>query len=150
MKKISVLYWSGTGNTEKMAELITEGLKKSSVQNEFQVVIKPVSDARAEDIKNSDLLVLGSPAMGVEEIDDAEMAPFLKKTIDAYTDKSIALFGSFGWGDGEWMENWEGMMKSYGAKLVADSLTLMDGPEGETEERCIKYGEHLFGMLYEN
>lgn len=149
MKRISILYWSGTGNTEKMAELITDGLKKSNGQNEFQVVMKPVSAARAEDIENSDLVVLGSPAMGAEEIDDTEMAPFIRKTIDAYKDKLIALFGSFGWGDGEWMENWQAMMESYGAKIVADGLMIMDAPEGRTEETCINYGERLYSMLHE-
>lgn len=147
MKKVAIIYWSGTGNTEKMADLIEQGFKESINHQKIELSCKSVSDASWKDLESVDLILLGCPAMGVEELEDSEMQPFLEKTADSYQDKALALFGSYGWGDGEWMENWQNMMNSYGAKQVIDSLMIQEMPEGASEELCLQFGRRLAETL---
>ena len=147
MKKVTIIYWSGTGNTEKMAELIENGLKGSISHQEIRIVCKSVTDARLKDLESVDLILLGCPAMGVEEVDDTEMLPFLEKTAELYSNKRLALFGSYGWGDGEWMEKWEEMMTSYGAIMATESLIIQEMPEGESEDVCLRFGRSLAEAL---
>lgn len=143
--KIGIIYWTSTGNTEKMAKLIAQGFQQ--VSQEDEICVKSVSESSRNDIEQSDILVLGCPAMGVEEIDTSEMEPFIKAHAQAFTDKSIALFGSYGWGDGEWMQDWETMMDGLGAKIELDSLIVNESPEGDSEEACIAFGQAVKGVL---
>lgn len=136
--KTTVIYWSSTGNTEKMANLIGQGLLKSGVDIEVQ--IKHVSESKENDIEQSDLVLIGSPAMGVEEIDTSEMEPFIINNKQAFNGKPIGLFGSFGWGDGEWMDSWVDMMTGLGAKIIIESLMVNEEPEGDSEQECLEFG----------
>lgn len=137
--KTTIIYWSSTGNTKKMAQYIGEGLLQSKVD----VDLKEVSNCSKEDIENSDIVILGCSAMGVEEIDGSEMEPFINTNKEAFKDKSIALFGSYGWGDGEWMETWETMMDTNGARLECDSLMVNEMPEGESADACVAFGKSI-------
>lgn len=139
MENISIIYWSGSGNTEKMASLINEGLRKKGI-NAKQL---PVSEASAKDVENAELIILGSPSMGAEVIEESEMEPFVEEIRNIVNGKKMALFGSYGWGDGEWMRNWEERMKDYGADLISDGLIVNYTPEGEEAERCIEFGRNL-------
>ncbi len=139
MKNICIIYWSGTGNTKKMAELIDKGVTEKGESSKLTAVLS----ATVEDVNDADILVLGSPSMGSEVVEETEMEPFIESIKEAVKGKSIALFGSYGWGDGEWMRNWEERMLGYGANLVQDSLIVNECPEGDDEIRCIEFGKSL-------
>ncbi len=140
MKKATVIYWSGTGNTEKMAEAIVEGIKVKDVD----VTLKEVSEASVEDVFESDVVALGCPSMGAEELEDSEMEPFVEAlNNEKIKGKPIALFGSYDWGDGEWMINWEERMKSYGANLIGDGIIVNLTPEEDGLKKCKELGENL-------
>ncbi|QAA35151.1 flavodoxin [Clostridium manihotivorum] len=139
MSKVSIIYYSGTGNTEKMAELISSGVS----QKESQVKLLQVSSATLDDIADSDIVVLGSPSMGNEVIEESEMEPFVESLKDIISGKKVALFGSYGWGDGEWMRNWQDRMSEYGAVLIGDGLIVNGYPEDEEENRCIEFGKSI-------
>lgn len=141
MAKILIVFWSGTGNTEKMAELIAQGAKNSGAT----VDIRNVALASPELIDNYDAVALGSPAMGVEVIEEDEMEPFVESIKDKVSGKKLALFGSYDWGDGEWMESWKERMTDYGA-LVLDTLIVHLAPEGDSEQECINLGAKLASL----
>ncbi|KZL90567.1 flavodoxin [Clostridium magnum] len=139
MKNIVIIYWSGTGNTEAMANGIAEGVKLENVH----IKSLNVGDASVEDIINADVVALGCPSMGAEELEESEMEPFVDSISQAINNKNVALFGSYGWGDGEWMRNWEDRMKNCGAKLVQNGLIINNEPDDEGLELCRKLGEKL-------
>ncbi|MBR9648423.1 flavodoxin [Clostridium tyrobutyricum] len=139
MSKVNIIYWTGTGNTESMANLIAEGAKEKGAD----VNLINVSSASESDVKDADVVALGSPAMGAEVIEESEMEPFVESISGAVSGKKIALFGSYGWGDGEWMRSWVERMEGYGANLVNDGLIVNEAPEGESEEECKNLGKEL-------
>ena len=114
MKKV-VVYWSGTGNTEEIANKIAADLGCDAFS---------VSAISASDALENDLIIFGCPAMGAEELEDAEFKPFYDEVMASIGDKKVALFGSYGWGDGEWMRNWEAEV---GANLVTNGLIVNGG-----------------------
>lgn len=114
MKKI-VVYWSGTGNTLEIANKIAEDLGCEAVS---------VSDTSVDDVLANDLIVFGCPAMGSEELEEDEFKPFYESVMQSIGDKKVALFGSYGWGDGEWMRNWEQEVSS---NLVTSGLIVNGG-----------------------
>lgn len=139
MKRVYIVFWSGTGNTEKMAQLINQGV----IENAGSAKLTNVSEASIEDIKDADVLALGSPSMGNETIEETEMEPFIDSIKKYVKDKPVVLFGSYGWGDGEWMRSWEDVMSSYGANIIKNSLIVNGYPEGEEEARCIEFGKSI-------
>jgi flavodoxin short chain len=136
--QINIIYWSGTGNTEAMAKLIAEGAQGAGAV----VAIKNVSEASAADL-DADVIALGCPSMGAEVLEESEFEPFIQSIEGSVSGKKLALFGSYGWGDGEWMRNWSARMESVGALLTVDSLTVNDAPGGEEAERCRAFGAAL-------
>ncbi|WP_338433297.1 flavodoxin [Clostridium tyrobutyricum] len=139
MSKVNIIYWTGTGNTESMANLIADGAKEKGAD----VNLINVSSASEADVKDADVIALGSPAMGAEVIEESEMEPFVESISGAVSGKKIALFGSYGWGDGEWMRSWVERMEGYGSNLVNDGLIVNEAPEGESEEECKNLGKEL-------
>ena len=142
MSKILVTYWSGTGNTEKMAELITQGAKAKGAE----VDCKNISEVGVDDALAYDVLVIGSPSMGAEVVEESEIEPFVESLSDKAKDRKIGIFGSYGWGDGEWMRNWADRMKGYGANLLDDGLIAHETPEGDEANACVAWGESLAGF----
>ena len=114
MKKILITYWSGTGNTEQMANLVAEGASGDGIE----VILKNVSETSTDDVKNADAVALGCPAMGDEVLEESEMEPFVDSISSIVEGKPCVIFGSFGWGDGKWMRDWYEKMEGYKAKLV--------------------------------
>lgn len=137
--KISIVYWSATGNTEAMAGLIKEGAEGAG----HTVDVKTVDRAGAADITDVDVAVLGCPAMGAEVLEEGEFEPYIQSILPVVSGRKVALFGSYDWGDGEWMRNWTEQMKEAGALLVADGLIVNNAPEGEDTERCRAFGRAL-------
>ena len=105
MGNVSIVYWSGTGNTEAMAAAMAEGAKDAGAEVELLTVDK----AEAAAISEAKAFALGCPAMGAEELEEGEMEPFMAELDSQIAGKTIALFGSYGWGGGEWMRDWESL-----------------------------------------
>ena len=137
--KIAIIYWSATGNTELMAQNVEKGIKNAGGEAD----IFSVSDFNTSDINNYSKLALGCPAMGAEVLEESEFQPFYDEIRDKLSNKKVALFGSYDWGDGEWMRNWEEDVKSTGASLVKDGLITNLTPDDNAISECIKLGEEL-------
>ena len=124
MNKVAVVFWSGTGNTEQMAEAVAEGAKSAGAE----VTLANVNDFDSSSVADFDGIAFGCPAMGAEVLEDSEFEPVFNECESALNGKSIALFGSYGWGDGEWMRNWEDTCKGDGANLVCETMLPMTTP----------------------
>lgn len=138
MSKVAVIYWSGTGNTKNMAEAVLNGAKSANADAELYIV----SDISVADAANYDAIALGCPAMGAEELEESEFAPFFDALESSLSGKKIGLFGSYGWGDGEWMRNWEERAKSAGANVVA-AVIANEAPDDEAVKNCEELGKAL-------
>ena len=114
MQKTAIIYWSGTGNTEAMASAILEGAKEVNPDTKCYTV----SDLTADEAAAYDTLILGCPAMGAEVLEEEEFEPFFTALEASLSGKNVALFGSYGWGDDEWMRLWEDRVKEAGANMV--------------------------------
>lgn len=134
---MKVIYWSQTGNTERMAELIAKGIEEGGKSAE----LVELSGVSIDDLKDEEVIIFGSPAYGAEELEETEVEPFVASLEGNINGKKVALFGSWGWGDGAWMKDLEERIKSYGAELIGEGLTVKELPEGEDEARCIEFGK---------
>lgn len=142
MSKVVVAYWSGTGNTEMMAAAVGEGI--NAVGGEAVVVA--MEDYNAADLKDCDAFALGCPAMGAEELEDTVVEPFVSEVEGFVSGKKVALFGSYDWGDGEWMRIWMQRMQDAGAVIAGgEGLICNNEPDDEAKENCKKLGQDLVG-----
>lgn len=137
MGKIAVVFWSGTGNTEIMADSIIEGIKNAG----GDVDRLGPSDFNESTIANYDKIAFGCPAMGAEELEPDEFEPMFAAVENSLGDKPIALFGSYEWADGEWMESWQNRVKSNGSNLIGDGLIIYDTPDDDGKAKCVAFGE---------
>lgn len=138
MSKAAIIYWSGTGNTEAMAKAILEGAK--AIQSD--VAYFSVSEISAADAAKYDTLILGCPAMGAEVLEESEFEPFFTDLEAHLSGKNIALFGSYGWGDGEWMRDWEKRVTDAGGTLVGgEGLMINEMPDADGLEQCRSFGQ---------
>ena len=139
MKKTAVIYWSGTGNTEAMANAVAEGMREAGAE----CAVWTPADVGADAVKELDAAALGCPAMGAEELEETEFAPMFDAVKSALAGKPVGLFGSYGWGDGEWMRNWEETCKNAGAVLACDSVICADAPDDDATTACKALGAAL-------
>lgn len=139
MSKIAVVYWSGTGNTEAMANKIADGAKSAGAE----VSVFTASEFSADMVDDFDAIAFGCPSMGAEELEDSEFAPMFTACEAKLGGKKIALFGSYGWGDGEWMRNWEDTCRSDGAVLACDSVICNGAPDSDAENACEALGKAI-------
>ena len=133
-----IIYWSGTGNTERMAELIKDGI----VQAGKNVELINVSDINVYELLKDQILILGCPAMGDEVLEESEFEPFIEEISSKISGKKVALFGSYGWGDGQWMRDFEERMINYGCTIIDSPLIIQNDPDG-SEEECIDFGKKI-------
>lgn len=139
MSKIAVVYWSSTGNTEAMAKAVSEGAKAAGAE----VTLLTTEDFSADQVGDYDAIAFGCPAMGAEVLEEDEFEPMFTDCESSLSGKKIALFGSYGWGDGEWMRDWENRCQKDGALLACDSVICQDTPDEEGEEACRNLGKAL-------
>lgn len=139
--KIAVVYWSSTGNTEAMAQAVVEGAKHAGAEAELFTAAE-FDGAKMDEF---DAVAFGCPAMGAEELEDGEFAPMFETCESKLSGKKIALFGSYGWGDGEWMRTWEDTCRSDGAVLACESVICCEAPEDDALAQCKKLGATLAG-----
>ena len=139
MSKVAVVYWSGTGNTKTMAAAVADGIKENG--GEATLLTAAEFDASMMDL--FDAVAFGCPSMGVEELEESEFAPMFAACESKLSGKRIALFGSYGWGDGEWMRNWEQTCKEDGALLVCDFVICNEAPDDDAVAACKALGAAL-------
>lgn len=140
---ISIVYWSQTGNTQAMAEAISEGVTEAG--KEAKII--DVTDASLDALKTEKVFALGCPAMGAEVLEESEMEPFVSELQGSVGGKTIALFGSYGWGDGQWMRDWVERMEAAGARIVGgEGLMSHETPDDSVLAECENLGKQLSGM----
>ena len=140
--RVSVVYWSGTGNTQAMAEAVAEGIREGGAE----AVLLEVGNADAAALAGENAFALGCPSMGAEQLEESEMEPFVEALEPLVSGKRILLFGSYGWGDGEWMRDWAERMKNAGAALIREEgLIANEAPDDEALEECRAAGKELAG-----
>jgi len=139
MKKAAVIYWSGTGNTEAMANAVLEGMKSAGAD----AVLLTASQADDALIAEASAIALGCPAMGAEVLEESEFEPMFAQYKAAFAGKSVGLFGSYGWGDGEWMRSWEKNCAEAGISLACDSVICCEEPDAAALDACRAMGEAL-------
>lgn len=138
--KTAVIYWSSTGNTQEMAEAVLEGAKGAGLEAE----IFSVSEISAEDALSYDSIALGCPAMGAEELEDSEFEPFFSSIEGGLGGKKVGLFGSYGWGDGEWMRTWQARCEAAGAVIAGSEGVIANyAPDDDAKEACRNLGAAL-------
>lgn len=137
-KKALVVYFTTTGNTQMLAESIAEGLESTGAE----VTLKNVSDATPDEVSEYDLIALGCPAQGTEELDDTEFGPYFEETLPNLEGKNIALFGCYGWGDGEFMETWKGTASEGGANVI-DTFTNLETPDQDALDAAKEFGAKI-------
>lgn len=137
MAKVAIVYWSGSGNTEAMAQAVEEGAKAAGAETTLSFV----SDTSAADVAAYDHIILGCPAMGNEELEEYEFEPFFAELLPQLSGKTVAIFGSYAWNQGDWIENWKGRFDEAGVALAADPVKAYSYPDDEALEACKKLGE---------
>lgn len=139
MSKVAVVYWSGTGNTEEMANVVAEGAKEAGAD----VKVFTATEFSADLVNEYDAVGFGCPSMGAEQLEEDEFEPMFSSCEPKLSGKKIALFGSYGWGDGEWMRSWEEVCKEAGANLACDSVICNDEPDNDAKSDCVNLGKAL-------
>ena len=139
MSKIAVVYWSGTGNTEAMANAVAEGAKGKGAETD----VLTASEFSADQVAAYDAIAFGCPAMGSEVLEEMEFQPMWDDVKEKLDGKKIVLFGSYGWGSGEWMDNWKAEAEAEGAKLAADPVIINSTPDDAGLAECKALGEAI-------
>lgn len=135
---ISIVYWSQTGNTQAMAEAISEGVTEAG--KEAKII--DVTDASLDALKTEKVFALGCPAMGAEVLEESEMEPFVSELEGSVGGKTIALFGSYGWGDGQWMRDWVQRTNDANAVIYTDEgLIINETPDDDGIAKCKEFGK---------
>lgn len=139
MSKVAVVFWSGTGNTEAMAQAVAEGIQEKGAEAESI----SAADFGSSRVGEYDAIAFGCPAMGDEVLEESEFEPMFEEVEGSLSGKKIALFGSYGWGDGQWMRDWEERCRNAGAVLVAEGLAVNETPDDSALEECRSLGAAL-------
>ena len=139
MSKVAIVYWSGTGNTEAMANAVAEGAKAQGAE----ATLFSAGEFDAALMDNFDAVAFGCPAMGAEVLEEGEFEPMFSACEAKLAGKKIALFGSYGWGDGEWMRNWEETCAVDGAALACESVICQETPDDDALTACKALGAAL-------
>lgn len=136
MADVLLVYWSGTGNTEIMAEKIKEGIESAGLTVDYRTV----DAVEPDEVSGFDKIVFGCPSMGVEVLEEDEFEPFFEEAEGLLSGKKVALFGSYGWGEGEWMDAWVERVNDTGAELFEPTLMINSTPSSEEEDECAQFG----------
>ena len=140
MSKINIVFWTQGGNTQMMAEAIADGVRDAGKEAEVVFVSSITPDA----LKDEPVFALGCPAMGAEVLEEAEMEPFVADVEGICSGKTIGLFGSYGWGDGQWMRDWEERMSGAGATISGgEGVICQEAPDADALAACEALGKAL-------
>ena len=136
MSKVAIVFWSATGNTETMANCIAEGAGAAAT-------IVPCAEMDAAKLGEYDVVAFGCPAMGAEQLEESEFEPMYQNLRGSLSGKPVGLFGSYGWGDGEWIRTWAEDAEAAGARLVVEPVMANGSPDGAAEPACAALGAAL-------
>ena len=139
MSHIAVVFWSGTGNTEAMADAVKAGAQEACAE----VSVFNASDFSADMVADFDAIAFGCPAMGDEVLEEDEFQPMFDAVLPALNGKKVALFGSYGWGDGQWMRDWQESCQNAGVSLACECVIANDAPDDEAVAACKALGAAL-------
>lgn len=140
MAEVKIVYWSGTGNTASMAEMVAKGVTEAG----GTPVILPFEDITPEALAGDNVFAMGCPSMGAEQLEESVVDPFVEELAGAVSGKKILLFGSYGWGDGEWMRNWVEQMTGAGAEMIEpEGVICNEAPDDEAEAALVAAGKEL-------
>lgn len=139
MSKVAVVYWSGTGNTEKMANAVVDGMKSAG----GDVTLFTASEFGESKVDDFQAIAFGCPSMGDEVLEESEFEPMFDSVSPKLKGKKVGLFGSYGWGDGEWMRNWEDSCRSLGVTFVSDFVICQGEPDANAIAECENLGKKL-------
>jgi len=139
MSKVKVVFWSGSGNTQAMADAVANGIKSAGAEAE----VTTFDSLSPSEAANESVIAFGCPAMGAEVLEEGTVEPFMTDYETKCSGKKVALFGSYGWGDGQWMRDWEDRCKSDNATLVTDSVIANNAPSDEDLENCSALGRAI-------
>ena len=140
MSKVAVVYWSGTGNTQSMADAVIAGITGKG----GEAVLLTATEFDSGMIDSFDAIAFGCPSMGSEQLEESEFEPMFESCESKLSGKKIALFGSYGWGDGQWMRDWCERAKEDGAQLFSDEgLICNETPDDDVQAACRKLGADL-------
>lgn len=143
METVKIVFWSQGGNTAAMAAAVAEGVQEAGSKAE----IINVSDASAADLQSMKGFALGCPAMGAEVLEEMEMEPFMCELEGSLAGKSVGLFGSYGWGDGQWMRDWEERCRAAGAAVVGgEGVICQETPDDGAIASCRALGRALAAL----
>ena len=137
--KTAVVYWSGTGNTEAMAQAVAEGMTAAGAE---AALLTP-DQVQPGDLNAYGAIAFGCPAMGSEVLEEMEFQPMFDACKRSLGGKRVALFGSYGWGDGEWIRTWAEDAEAAGARLVVEPVMANGSPDGDAETACAALGAAL-------
>lgn len=139
MAKVAIVYWTGSGNTEAMAHAVEEGTQNAGAE----VALNFVSDVTADEIASFDHIALGCPASGNEQLEEYEFEPFFEELLPQLQNKKVAIFGSYSWNQGDWMQIWKQRLNDEGIETIAEPVVAYGYPEDDILEECKKLGETL-------
>ena len=139
MSKVAVVFWSATGNTEAMANAVAEGAKGKGAD----VTVLGAGEFSTSNVSEYDAIAFGCPAMGAEVLEESEFEPMFASVETSLGGKKIGLFGSYGWGDGQWMRDWKDRCDAAGAALVNDGVMANNAPDDDALDECKSLGEAL-------
>lgn len=143
MDKVYIVYWSQSGNTQAMAETIGRGVTAAGKE----AAVLYVGQASLDELREAKAFALGCPAMGAEVLEETEMEPFVSEVEVFASGKTIALFGSYGWGDGQWMRDWTERMEAAGAKVLnGEGLMCQEAPNEDALTECESLGKQLAAL----
>ncbi len=143
MAKVKIIYWSGTGNTAAMAAAIAEGAKEAGAEAELITA----ETAGAADVQEAKAIALGCPSMGAEQLEETIMEPLMEELDGAISGKTVVLFGSYGWGSGDWMRDWEDRVSSDGASVWnGEGIIANNAPDDDALDACKSAGRDLAGL----
>ena len=139
MAKVAIVYWTGSGNTEAMAHAVEEGAQNAGAE----IALNFVSDVTADEIASFDYIALGCPASGNEQLEEYEFEPFFEELLPQLQNKKVAIFGSYSWNQGDWMQIWKQRLNDEGVETIAEPVVAYGYPEDDILEECKKLGETL-------
>jgi flavodoxin short chain len=139
MSKVAVVFWSSTGNTEAMANAVAEGAKEKGAD----VAVIAAGDFTSANVAEYDGIAFGCPAMGAEVLEETEFDPMFTSVEGFLNGKKVGIFGSYGWGDGQWMRDWKDRCDAAGALLVNDGVMANNAPDDNAIEECKALGAAL-------
>lgn len=141
--KVAIAYFSVSGNTEAMVDIFANALTAQDVD----VYSQEAAEIDQDEFLSADLQVFACPACGTEEVDDSQMQPLINALADKLANKKVFLFGSYGWGDGAYMDAWASELKDLGVDMLLDPITCLEYPDEEATAALEQAAEQVIANL---